>query len=193
MRTPSLIVRRIGRRVAIAAAALVLLPAGAVAARANAANLETPSGFGRVPLHFERNDAGTIVPTPGRGPRGTDWEIVGAFDYDGDGHTDLLWQEGSVGDVMLWRLDSEARLTEERILHPPPGAPGAGGSVVAYGDFGIGSGGSPSTKDIVLRNPATGATGVWFVNAAGALASGASTVPAAPVGHPTAWTVLGPR
>jgi hypothetical protein len=58
----------------------------------------------------------TIETIPGR-VSDTNWKIVAAGDLDGDGKTDLVWQEMTQGWLAAWRMDGLI-LIESRALDP---------------------------------------------------------------------------
>ncbi len=58
---------------------------------------------------FVRPKAGTTGPMMPMTERasGTDsWDMKSTGDYNGDGVNDMLWQDGSTGDVYMWTMDS---------------------------------------------------------------------------------------
>ncbi|MBF0339132.1 MAG: hypothetical protein HQL05_15035, partial [Nitrospirae bacterium] len=40
-----------------------------------------------------------------RGSSGDTWDVKSVGDYNGDGMNDMLWQDGSTGDVYIWFMD----------------------------------------------------------------------------------------
>ena len=48
---------------------------------------------------LETSSYANSVPDP-------DWKIVGTGDYDGDGHTDILWRNASTGDNLVFLMST---------------------------------------------------------------------------------------
>jgi hypothetical protein len=136
---------------------------------------------------------GTITPNP---PQAVDanWEVVGAADLDGDGHTNFLWYNTASGRIVYWLMDANV-VRRAGNFTQPASAGNANWKVVAMGDFGIGSNGQPATQDIVWRNVDSGRTVVWFMDRSGALNRtwGAYAGPEPPPQPVADWTVVGPR
>jgi hypothetical protein len=67
---------------------------------------------------------GTVIATSaiiGHGPAGSGWALVnGHDDYNGDGNSDLLWQNSASGDVAVWTLNGTT-LTGAAIIGNAPG------------------------------------------------------------------------
>ncbi|MBY0336339.1 MAG: cellulase family glycosylhydrolase [Acetobacteraceae bacterium] len=68
--------------------------------------------------------AQTALPNPGAG-----WTLRGAGDLDGDGRSDLVWQNAG-GDVVAWRMNGASVAAMASL-----GNPGAGWSFAAMGDL----------------------------------------------------------
>ncbi len=134
---------------------------------------------------------GTLVPIPDQAVD-ANWEIVAALDWNGDHNTDFLWYNSTSGKIVLWFMDAAVhRLTGQFTV--PPNAGDNNWNVVAAGDYGIGPGGLPGTKDIVWRNATSGNIVVWRMDRAGNRTSGGFTNPSAPNPNPTSWTIVGPK
>jgi glucose/arabinose dehydrogenase len=71
-------------------------------------------------------------------------------DLDGSGTSDILWRNGSTGDVEFWRMSNSQR-TSFAIA-----ASSTDWDVVGLGDFD-----GDDTADVLWRNPMTGAVGEW--------------------------------
>ncbi len=94
------------------------------------------------------------VPTsPATVPNG--WQVVGTADFDLDGSTDLLWQNPTSLNVVLWLMDGPTRLSG--IFLTPPSA-GAGWVMTATGDFN-----NDGWPDILFRNAASGKVVAWLM------------------------------
>ncbi len=83
------------------------------------------------------------------------WQIVGTADFDLDGATDLLWQNPTSLNVVLWLMDGATRLTG--LFLTPPSA-GAGWVMQATGDFN-----NDGWPDILFRNATSGKVVVWLM------------------------------
>jgi hypothetical protein len=95
-------------------------------------------------------------------------------DYNGNGTSDIMWQNASSGATSEWLMS-----TAGGIASVPGTPPGPGWSVVAAGDFN-----NDGTKDLMWQNASTGATNEWLMSTAGGIAS----VPGTPAGP--GWSVV---
>jgi len=97
---------------------------------------------------------------------GPNWKVVGSADLNGDGYTDLLFQNSVTGDLVYWLMSST---TETTINFVTPRNPGANWNVVGMADFN-----RDGYSDILFQNSATGALFIWYMR-------GATLIGAAPV------------
>ena len=81
------------------------------------------------------------------GPSTSDWRILSVGDFDGNGKSDILWQNVS-GDVLVWAANG---LTPQAL-----GSLGSGWSVQGAGDFA-----GDRNADIVWRNSGSGDVTLW--------------------------------
>ena len=88
----------------------------------------------------------------------TDWNLVAAADFTGDGKTDLLFQNKTTGEVYLWVLNGTTISTSRSIFASGLAAWKVFGSADVNGD------GKP---DILLQNQNTGQIYYWSLNADG--------------------------
>jgi hypothetical protein len=63
--------------------------------------------------------AGQDVPLVPDDPGSVDWQVVGAADFNGDGHQDLVWQHRTAGDLACWLMVGTVRI-EGRVLGTGP-------------------------------------------------------------------------
>jgi hypothetical protein len=94
---------------------------------------------------------------------------VGTGDFNGDGKSDILWQDTS-GNVGLWLMNG-AQVTPAGV----GGAP-AGWSIVETGDF------DGDGKSDILWQHTSGVLGLWFMN-------GAQVTPAGVGSPPAGWSI----
>jgi len=133
---------------------------------------------------------GVVTPTPDQAVDGN-WEIVAAFDWNGDQSTDFLWYNPVSGKIVLWFMNaSVVRITGQ--FTNPANAGDNNWKVLAGGDFGVGASGFVNTKDIVWRNATSGRYVVWHMDQAGNRTAGLFTTPNSPAA-PLEWTIVGPR
>jgi hypothetical protein len=91
-------------------------------------------------------DSAKIGPNPG-----PSWKLVGTGDFNGDGKSDLLWQNTS-GQVAIWEMDG-TNVIDSAKVGPNPGP---SWKVVGTGDFN-----GDGFSDILLQNKNTGAVSEW--------------------------------
>lgn len=110
------------------------------------------------------------------------WRIVGSGDFDGNGHSDLLWRHNTQGDLAVWLMHGD-RQVEGRALTPNKVAD-LGWRIVAVldvnGDF---------CSDIVWQHN-DGRLALWMMDGT-KLAAGAPLNPASV--SDTMWKIFGGR
>jgi hypothetical protein len=109
----------------------------------------------------------------------TNWKIVGAADFNGDDHVDLLWQHRTQGHVAIWVMNGTS-MVSGHILNQ---VTDNGWQIRGVGDLNVD--GHPD----VLWQHTNGTVAVWFTNGLGFVGGTAlnpSTVTAG-------WTMMGPR
>ena len=113
----------------------------------------------------------------------TDWRIVGVADFNGDGHSDLLWQHQSSGLVSVWHMNGLSRV--DGVLLSPGQVADTNLKIRAVGNVD-----GDEWPDLVWQNQATGLLSAWLMNDSQRV----SEVPLSPDRVPdTNWRVVGIR
>ena len=129
------------------------------------------NGDGRADLavaNFLSNNVSVLLGAAPRSP----------FDFDRDGHADVIWEEPKVGWAQVWYLDCPA-------CSPPLGAANLTKAnpwnIVGIGDF-DGNG----YPDVVWQDPVSGAVQVWYLGSTG----GVTLLGAANITTKNPWRVV---
>ena len=89
-------------------------------------------------------------------PVESNWNLVDTGDFNGDGKTDILWQNSVTGDLVVWYMNG-INLTGIATLNPiNAGAGNTTWKAIAVGNFG-----GPSGNDILWQNSVTEDLVVW--------------------------------
>jgi hypothetical protein len=100
------------------------------------------------------------------------WSVVGTGDFNGDGYSDLLWQDTS-GNISIWFMNGSTISSSGGVGNAPPTV----WSVVTTGDY------NGDGKSDLLWRDTSGNTVLWFMN-------GLSVTSTAYLGNTaTNWTV----
>ena len=86
----------------------------------------------------------------------SDWKMQFLGDFNGDGKTDILWQNSATGAVDLWIMNGSTITSNDFV-----------GSVGANSDWtiqGVGDYAGNGNTDILWRNSTTGAVDMWTMN-----------------------------
>jgi ELWxxDGT repeat protein len=98
---------------------------------------------------------------------GPDWKVVGTGDFNGDGHSDILWQNTD-GQVAIWEMNGTSQIAGGSQL---VGAnPGPDWKVVGTGDFN-----GDGYSDILFQN-SDGQAAIWEMNGTNQIAGGGQLV-----------------
>jgi hypothetical protein len=117
-----------------------------------------------------RNASGAVTATRAYDPGAANWRIVGVFDQNKDSNTDLIWQNSTTGQVVIWYLNASGVRIDTVVL------------VKSMADFrivGVGDMNGDGHMDLLWQK-VTGTTTqivAWYLNAAGQrLSSGGTKV-----------------
>ena len=80
------------------------------------------------------------------------WTIAGIGDFDGNGSTDLLWQDNA-GNVGIWLMNGTSIISSKVVGNAP-----STWSIAATGDY------NGDGKSDILWKDSSGDVGVWFLN-----------------------------
>jgi hypothetical protein len=89
-------------------------------------------------------------------PFGADWSVAATGDFNGDGHTDIVWQRSSDGLVEIQFLNGTTPIGGGVIQNNPFGA--------AWHAFGAGDFNGDGKSDLVFRRDSDGVTEVMYLN-----------------------------
>jgi hypothetical protein len=132
---------------------------------------------------------GSLVPNPDQAAD-ANWRVVAAADANADGIADLVFQNSTSANVVIWLMDASFARTSGNFTNPArPGD--ANWTLEAAADYGAGAGGVANGLDLVWRNTTSGNLVLWFMDLAGVRTSGTPTTPAQPA--ITSWQVAGPH
>jgi hypothetical protein len=92
----------------------------------------------------------TIAPATG-------WSLEGAGDFNGDGNSDLLWQNSNTGQVELWFMDGAGNVSSTPDIATV--SPASGWDIEGTGDLN-----GDGRSDILWRNTSSGVVQAWFMN-----------------------------
>ncbi len=105
------------------------------------------------------------------------WNVVGVGDFNGDGRSDLVFQNQTTNQIAIWLMSGPNYQGGVLLPYTPP----AGWQVAATGDFN-----GDGFADIAFQNSSTGAIALWFMN--GVTYAGGSVLTAMPA---AGWKVVG--
>ncbi|MBF0607005.1 MAG: VCBS repeat-containing protein [Magnetococcales bacterium] len=102
--------------------------------------------------------------------------VRGERDFDGDGHTDVLWRNTTTGDVYIWLMDGSKIAGGKLVMKAVP----ADWDIKAIDDFD-----GDGKADILWQNTTTGDVVLWFMNGLNIAGSGYAAR-----GVPRNWQIL---
>jgi fibronectin-binding autotransporter adhesin len=100
---------------------------------------------------------------------GPGWSAVGAGDFDGDGHSDILFQNTSSGQCVVWEMNGTNVIGGGAVSANA----GPGWKAIGTGDFN-----DDGHSDILFQNPSTGQAAIWEMNGTNVIGGGTvSSIP----------------
>ena len=100
---------------------------------------------------------------------------AGTGDFNGDGKSDILWQNSSTDDVWIWEMDGTTQIGGGSV-----GPGGAGWKIAATGDYN-----GDGKSDILWQNSSTNSAWIWEMNGTTQIASGSAGTGGA------GWSIVG--
>ncbi|MCW3095462.1 MAG: hypothetical protein JWL77_1080 [Chthonomonadaceae bacterium] len=82
------------------------------------------------------------------------WKVVGIGDFNGDGKSDLVFQNQTTNAIALWYMNGSHVQSGDSLAYIPP----VGWKVVGVGDFN-----ADGASDLVFQDQATGKIAIWFM------------------------------
>jgi hypothetical protein len=105
------------------------------------------------------------------------WKVVGVGDFNGDGKSDLVFQNQSTGRIVVWFMNGASY--QGGVVFSSN--PGVGWQIVGAGDFN-----KDGFTDLVFQNQTTGQIALWYLN--GTTYIGGTVLRSVPA---TGWKVVG--
>jgi hypothetical protein len=111
------------------------------------------------------------------------WRIAAVADMNGDGETDLVWQNGANGLLATWLM--HGLNYSDGVLLTPSSVDDTNWRIVATGDFN-----GDGQADLIWRNQVTGTMAAWLMNGT---AVGDSVFITPDTVADTNWKIVGPK
>jgi ELWxxDGT repeat protein len=121
------------------------------------------------------NGSASVGPNPG-----PSWKVVGSGDFNGDGFSDILWQNAN-GQAAIWEMNGTSQIAGGSALVGPN--PGASWKAVGASDYN-----GDGFSDILWQNAANGQAAIWEMNGVNQIAGGSQLVGPAPG---SSWRAVG--
>lgn len=109
-------------------------------------------------------------PLSGAAPLPVNWSLVSTADFSHDGKADLVWEDATTGQLVVWTMGGPAKTGE--IVPTPDAAADANWAVVAALDFDY-----DANTDLLWYNAVTGKLVMWFMDADVVRITGTFTTP----------------
>jgi hypothetical protein len=106
-------------------------------------------------------DRGSMKADPDITPDGladTSWQVRGVADFDGDGHSDILWQHVQTGDLHVWLMNQTSLVDDVELT---PRRLGRGWQIGGVADFN-----GDGKADILWHDQEKGVLYVWLMDGA---------------------------
>jgi hypothetical protein len=84
----------------------------------------------------------------------TQWQPVSMADFDGDGHPDILWENMSTGQLIVWYMNGTTQMSATGVFATIP----SDCRVAGTGDFN-----QDGHPDIVLESVKSGSIAIWYM------------------------------
>jgi hypothetical protein len=137
------------------------------------------SSSGEVYIWFMNGSTITSQASPETVAPSTGWVIKGMGDFNGDGKSDILWQNTTSGEVYIWFMNGSTITSQ---ASPETVAPSTGWVIKGVGDFN-----GDGNADILWQNSTNGEVYIWLMNGT-AITSQASPETVAPS---SGWVIKG--
>ena len=98
---------------------------------------------------------------------GPSWHEIGTGDFNGDGHSDILWQNAN-GQAAIWEMNGTHQLAGGSALVGPN--PGPSWKAIGTGDYN-----GDGLSDILWQNT-SGQAAIWEMNGTHQIAGGSQLV-----------------
>jgi hypothetical protein len=99
-------------------------------------------------------------------------------DFDGDGHPDILWENMTTGQLIIWYMNGMSQKSATAVFATLP----ANCRVAGTGDFN-----QDGHPDIVVENVKTGAVSIWYMGGSGGITIEQQGAPFVTIN--TAWQI----
>jgi len=133
---------------------------------------------GAAQVWYMTGTTGSVIGSTAKVSGANSWRIVGAADFNGDTHPDLLWQDPSSGSAQIWYMGGTGGVT---FLSDAKVSGANSWRIVAIGDFN-----ADTVPDLVWQDPSTGHSQIWYMNAGGATLNYFE-----PLTGPNPWRIVG--